>query len=92
MDLYEYINSILHIFFAAFGEESTVWVRIVSIVAVATAATGAAAYLVKFLEWLTKITPTDKDDKALAKVKRGLAWVIALLDYIAANPPRKKDK
>jgi hypothetical protein len=90
MDTFELINTLLHVLFAVFGEGSTIVSRVVSAIALLVTLTGSASYIVKGLEYITNLTPTDKDNRALDKIKRGLAWLIALLDYIAANPDKSK--
>ena len=39
--------------------------------------------IVAGLDVIAGITPTDKDDKAIAAVKRGLGFVSAVLDKIS---------
>lgn len=43
----------------------------------------AASLVVAGLDKLASITPTDKDDKALAAAARGLGFVSAVLDKVS---------
>lgn len=51
---------------------------------------GGASVLVVMLEKVADLTPTDKDNQFLGKIRRFLAKVIALLDRVALNPPKSK--
>lgn len=53
-----------------------------------TAIVTAASFVVKAVEVVADITPTDKDDKYVSKGKKWIAKAMAILDKIAINPRR----
>ena len=49
-----------------------------------------ASMIVAGLDVVAKITPSDKDDKALDAAKRGLGFVSAVLDKVSVWDWKKK--
>ena len=49
-----------------------------------------ASMIVAGLDVVAKITPSDKDDKALDAAKRGLGFVSAVLDMVSIWDWKKK--
>lgn len=88
VDIIDILATLWGVFTAVFGEDTTIGARAISALAILVTVTGASSYIVQGLEKLTKLTPTEKDDILLGKVKRGLAFLIALLDRIALNPDK----
>lgn len=52
----------------------------------------AATLIVAGLEKITHVTPTTKDDKAVASVKRYLGYVSAFLDHFNTYTTKDKKK
>jgi hypothetical protein len=49
---------------------------------------GAASIIVSGLKKIAELTPTDKDDKALATIEKFLGSVLIVLDRLALNPDK----
>lgn len=88
MDTIEILVALYEVLIAVFGSDTTIGARIASVVAWLVILTGSASYIVKLLEAIVDVTPTDKDNMALDKFKRYLAKLVAFLDRIAANPDK----
>jgi hypothetical protein len=88
--LAESILALLALIEAIFGVESTLLQSIVAAFATLAVVVGVASTIVAALEKIADITPTDKDNIAIGKLRRWLAWLVAVLDRLALNPDEKR--
>ena len=51
-----------------------------------------ASILVRILEFVTGIHPSDRLDRYASRTKKFIAWVEAMLDRLALNPKRDEPR
>lgn len=77
---------------SALGIEDQVTAFTVGLVGLITAISGIASGLVVVIEKVAKVTPLDANNDATRGLKKVIALLDKVLDKIAMNPERDKDK
>lgn len=77
---------------SALGIEDQVIAFTVGLVGLITAISGIASGLVVVIEKVAKVTPLDANNGAVRGLKKLIAVLDKVLDKIAMNPERDKDK
>ncbi|MGL4638563.1 MAG: hypothetical protein ACRCVX_02375 [Shewanella sp.] len=65
---------------------------VLNLLYIITTVVGGASIVVTGLREIAKVTPTERDDIALAKVDRVLNQAAVWLDKLALNPPASKGR
>lgn len=71
---------------------NTITEFVLNLLYVTTTIIGGASIVVTGLREIAKVTPTERDDIALAKVDRVLNQAALWLDKLALNPPASKGR
>lgn len=77
---------------SAFGIEDQVTAFTVGLVGLITAISGIASGLVIVIEKIAKVTPIKADNSVVRGLKKVIAILEKILNKIAMNPDRDKDK